>query len=52
MKSPDNLDAAVYACGEIGAIVDNPYADYEQGTIFNLDPWALLEMGDRRGMPL
>jgi hypothetical protein len=52
MKSPDNLDAAVYACAEISAIVDNPYADYEQGTVFNLDPWALLEMGDRRGMPL
>lgn len=52
VKSPDSLDAAVYASAEIGAIVDDPYAGYAEGTIFNLDPWEMLELGDRRGMPI
>jgi hypothetical protein len=52
MKSPDNLDAAVYACAEIGAVVDNPYALYEHGTVVTMDPWEMLDLGGRTGMPI
>lgn len=52
MKSPDNLDAAVYACAEIDALINNPYSDLEVGSMVSYDPWELMEMDDRRGMPI
>ncbi len=52
VKSPDNLDAAVYACAEINELVNNPYAMYEHGSIVTMDPWEMLDLGDRRGMPI
>jgi len=52
MKSPDNLDAAVYACAEIDALINNPYAELEVGSMVSYDPWELMEMDDRRGMPI
>jgi hypothetical protein len=52
MKSPDNLDAAVYACAEISAVIDNPYALYDHGTVLTMDPWQMLDAGARGGMPI
>jgi hypothetical protein len=52
MKSPDNLDAAVYACAEIDALINNPYSDLEVGSMVSYDPWEIMEMDDRRGMPI
>jgi hypothetical protein len=52
MKSPDNLDAAVYACAEIDALINNPYSDLEVGSTVSYDPWEIMEMDDRRGMPI
>ena len=52
MKSPDNLDSAVYACAEISDIIDSRYSDYEIGTVLTMDTWEILDLGDRRGMPL
>jgi len=52
MKSPDNLDAAVYACAEIDDLINNPYAEYEIGSMVSLDPWEMMELNDRSGMPI
>ena len=51
MKSPDNLDAAVYAAANISGLMDNPYSTYSSGDILSFDPWDLIEI-DRRGMPV
>jgi len=51
MKSPDNLDAAVYAAANISDLINNPYASLANGDVVSLDPWDLVEL-DRRGMPV
>ena len=52
MKSPDNLDSAVYACAEIDAIINGAYSEMEIGSMVSYDPWELMEIDDRRGMPI
>jgi hypothetical protein len=52
MKSPDNLDSAVYASAEINAIINGAYSEMEIGTMVSYDPWELMDMDDRRGMPI
>lgn len=52
MKSPDNLDAAVYASAEIDELINGPYSEYNVGDIVTYDPWEMIELNDRRGMPL
>ena len=52
MKSPDNLDAAVYASAEIDALINGAYSELEVGSMVSYDPWELMEIDDRRGMPI
>lgn len=51
VKSPDNLDAAVYAAANISALIDNPFNGMNSGDIVSFDPWEIMDF-DRRGMPI
>lgn len=45
VKSPDSLDAAVYACADLTALVSGPYADKKPGDIVGMD-YSKLEKED------
>jgi hypothetical protein len=45
VKSPDSLDAAVYACADLSAILNNPYGDKKPGDIVGMD-YSRLEKSD------
>ena len=51
MKSPDNLDAAVYAAANIDGLINNPFSNFSNGDMVTFDPWDMVEF-DRRGMPI
>jgi hypothetical protein len=44
MKSPDSLDAAVYACVDLDGLINSPYAGKKPGEIVTMD--AALAAGD------
>jgi len=52
IKSPDNLDAAVYAAADISGLVDGSTAGLSVGDVVTLDPWEMLDLNERRGMPI
>jgi len=52
IKSPDNLDAAVYAAANISGLVDGSTAGLSVGDVVVLDPWEMLDLDQRRGMPI
>lgn len=45
VKSPDSLDAAVYACADLSALLNNPYGDKKPGDIVGMD-YGMLEKQD------
>jgi hypothetical protein len=50
IKSPDNLDAAVYAAADISNLLATPGMGI--GDMVVLDPWEMLDLDQRRGMPI
>jgi hypothetical protein len=50
IKSPDNLDAAVYAAADISNLLATPGMGI--GDMVVLDPWEMLQLDERRGMPI
>ena len=52
IKSPDNLDAAVYAAADISGLIDGNPNGLALGDIVTLDPWEMLDLDERRGMPI
>ena len=45
VKSPDSLDAAVYACADLSAIVSSPYGHKKPGDIVGMD-YSTIEKED------
>jgi hypothetical protein len=37
VKSPDSLDAVVYACADLSSIINSPYADKKPGDLVGMD---------------
>ena len=37
VKSPDHLDAAVYACADLSAVIDSPFAGRKPGEMMTMD---------------
>ena len=45
VKSPDHLDAVVYACADLSSIISNPYGDKKPGDIVGYD-YSKIEKDD------
>ncbi len=45
VKSPDSLDAAVYACADLSSLLNNPWGDKKPGDIVGMD-YSMLEKQD------
>jgi len=43
VKSPDNLDAAVYACVNLDHVVASPYGDMKPGDKVYSDPEIMIQ---------
>jgi len=41
VKSPDSLDAVVYACADLSSIINSPYGDKKPGDLVGMDYTAL-----------
>lgn len=51
VKSPDALDAVVYASMNVQALVNDPLAGMSKGDVVSVDPWE-LEVAELSGLPI
>jgi hypothetical protein len=53
VKSPDHLDAAIYATVDMSWLTDSPYVGLEKGDVVLVDPFAMLSVAlSDPGMPV